>query len=189
MHCDKHLDRDRVLPHPVAWTEVPGSTAETARPLVQRPARSSTTAMLLRRGSAGSAIRAPAFWFFEYYGPMIESGYFFSVPRVAVGSTSNWCTPSPLLAPGIGMPEPVRGARGRALRLGLADRCSAAMPFSRRRDVLAPGLRHPGKRPFSFRHITLYWRLRGLFDAWRGKTTWEKFARVGFRTETEAARG
>jgi hypothetical protein len=43
--------------------------------------------------------------------------------------------------------------------------------------------------PFSFRHITLYWRLRGLLDASRGKTTWEEIARVGFRTETEAARG
>ncbi len=43
--------------------------------------------------------------------------------------------------------------------------------------------------PFSFRHITLYWRLRGLLDASRGKTTWEEIAREGFRTETEAARG
>ena len=24
-------------------------------------------------------------------------------------------------------------------------------------------------------------RLRGLWNAWRGKTGWEKFARVGFR--------
>ncbi|HKH83007.1 MAG TPA: hypothetical protein VKA25_04910, partial [Gemmatimonadales bacterium] len=29
--------------------------------------------------------------------------------------------------------------------------------------------------------LTLYWRLRGLWDAWRGRTGWEKFARVGFR--------
>ena len=34
---------------------------------------------------------------------------------------------------------------------------------------------------FGFRQLTLYWRLRGLWDAWRGKTAWEKFARVGFR--------
>jgi hypothetical protein len=32
-----------------------------------------------------------------------------------------------------------------------------------------------------FRQLTVYWRLRGLWDAWRGKTGWEKFERVGFR--------
>jgi hypothetical protein len=33
---------------------------------------------------------------------------------------------------------------------------------------------------FGYRQLTLYWRLRGLWDAWRGKTGWEKFGRVGF---------
>jgi hypothetical protein len=33
------------------------------------------------------------------------------------------------------------------------------------------------------------WRLRGLFDAWRGKTGWEKFARVGFREGVAPAHG
>jgi hypothetical protein len=42
---------------------------------------------------------------------------------------------------------------------------------------------------FGFRQLTLYWRLRGLWDAWRGKKGWEKFARVGFREGTAAARG
>ena len=59
-----------------------------------------------------------------------------------------------------------------------------------RRDVLGLlGYGIVANVPVGFRHVTLCWRLRGLLDAWRGKTTWEKFARVGFRTETEAARG
>jgi hypothetical protein len=41
---------------------------------------------------------------------------------------------------------------------------------------------------FGFRQLTLYWRLRGLWDAWRGKRGWEKFARVGFTKEPEAQR-
>jgi hypothetical protein len=31
-----------------------------------------------------------------------------------------------------------------------------------------------------FRQLTVYWRLRGLWDAGRGKTGGEKFDRVGF---------
>ena len=38
------------------------------------------------------------------------------------------------------------------------------------------------------RQLTLYWRLRGLWDAGRGKRVWEKFARVGFPKEPEAQR-
>jgi len=40
-----------------------------------------------------------------------------------------------------------------------------------------------------YRQLTLYWRLRGLWDAWRGKTGWEKFGRVGFRPREVAAPG
>jgi hypothetical protein len=73
---------------------------------------------------------------------------------------------------------------------GPADRMQRGLPFGRRRDVrVLPGYAMLENVPFSFRHITLYWRLRGLRAVWRGKTTWEEFAQVGFRTETEGARG
>lgn len=42
---------------------------------------------------------------------------------------------------------------------------------------------------FGYRQLTLYWRVRGLWDAWRGKTGWEKFARVGFREGVVPAHG
>ena len=38
-----------------------------------------------------------------------------------------------------------------------------------------------------FRQLTLYWRLRGLLDAWRGKTDWEKFGRLGFQVSGRRA--
>lgn len=41
---------------------------------------------------------------------------------------------------------------------------------------------------FGFRQLMLYRRLRGLWDARRGKRGWEKFARVGFTKEPEGRR-
>ncbi|MDF3052280.1 MAG: hypothetical protein K0S19_385, partial [Geminicoccaceae bacterium] len=42
---------------------------------------------------------------------------------------------------------------------------------------------------FGYRQLTLYWRVRGLLDAWRGKTGSEKFSRVSFRSATASAHG
>ncbi|MFI5210245.1 MAG: hypothetical protein ACHQ2E_07370 [Gemmatimonadales bacterium] len=41
---------------------------------------------------------------------------------------------------------------------------------------------------FGFRQLTLYRRLRGPWDAWRGTRGWEKSAGVGFTKEPEAQR-
>jgi hypothetical protein len=74
-------------------------------------------------------------------------------------------------------------------RLGLADRLQRGLlPFNRRRDVLIL-LAYAVLENFGYRQLTLYWRLRGLWDAWRGKTGWEKFARVGFREGVAPAHG
>jgi hypothetical protein len=74
-------------------------------------------------------------------------------------------------------------------RFGLADRLQRGLlPFSRRRDVLIL-LLYAVLENFGYRQLTLYWRLRGLWDAWRGKTGWEKFARVGFREGVSPAHG
>jgi hypothetical protein len=63
----------------------------------------------------------------------------------------------------------------------LADRLQRRLlPFTRRREVLIL-LGYAVLENFGYRQLTLYWRLRGLWDAWRGKTGWEKFSRVGFR--------
>jgi hypothetical protein len=74
-------------------------------------------------------------------------------------------------------------------RYGLADRLQRRLlPFSRRREVLTL-LVYAVLENFGYRQLTIYWRLRGLWDAWRGKTGWEKFARVGFRPGEAPAHG
>jgi hypothetical protein len=74
-------------------------------------------------------------------------------------------------------------------RFGLADRLQRGLlPFSRRRDVLIL-LLYAVLENFGYRQLTLYWRLRGLWDAWRGKTGWEKFPRVGLREGGSPAHG
>jgi hypothetical protein len=74
-------------------------------------------------------------------------------------------------------------------RFGLADRHQRGLlPFGRRRDVLIL-LLYAVLENFGYRQLTLYWRVRGLWDAWRGKTGWEKFARVGFREGVVPAHG
>jgi len=71
-------------------------------------------------------------------------------------------------------------------RYGLADRLQRhLLPFSRRGEVLIL-LLYAVLENLGYRQLTLYWRLRGLWDAWRGKTGWEKFGRVGFRPEAAA---
>ena len=71
---------------------------------------------------------------------------------------------------------------------GLADRLQRGLlPFNRKRDVLIL-LGYAVLENFFWRPLTLYWRLRGLWDAWRGKSGWEKFARQGFQKHPEAQR-
>jgi hypothetical protein len=133
----------------------------------------------------------PAFWVFEYLGPLVElSGYvlilfLYCMERVLGYRFINydylWAF---LLASlGYGMLVNVFAVLVGAwrFRIGLADRLQRGLlPFGRRRDVLIL-LVYALLENFGYRQLTLYWRLRGLWDAWRGKTGWEKFGRVGFR--------
>jgi cellulose synthase/poly-beta-1,6-N-acetylglucosamine synthase-like glycosyltransferase len=204
---DKLKDR-RVafLPHPVAWTEVPESleSLRKQRGRWYRGLRESLfyhRDMLFRKkyGRIGW-FALPAFWLFEYYGPVIElAGYCFFAIFLIVEflfhqPVINWDYARAFLLVSLGWGVLVNvfavlvGAW--RFRYGLADRMQRGLlPFNRKRDVLIllmygviEGL------PFSFRHLTLWWRLRGLWDAWRGKNTWEKFARVGFTKEPEVHR-
>ena len=72
---------------------------------------------------------------------------------------------------------------------GLADRLQRRLlPFGRRSEVLIL-LLYAVLENLGYRQLTLYWRLRGLWDAWRGKTGWEKFGSVGFRPGEAPAHG
>jgi cellulose synthase/poly-beta-1,6-N-acetylglucosamine synthase-like glycosyltransferase len=192
-----HQRRIAFLPHPVAWTEVP-ETLESLRKQRGRWYRGLREslyyhrAMLWRRkfGRIGW-FALPSFWIFEYYGPLVElAGYllvlFLFVMEEVLGHrflNYDYLWAFLLASLGYGILVNLMAVLVGAwrFRFGLADRLQRGLlPFSRRRDVVIL-LLYAVMENLGFRQLTLYWRLRGLWDAWRGKTGWEKFARVGFR--------
>lgn len=193
------------LPHPVAWTEVPESFASLRKQRGRwyRGLRESLRyhrAMMWRRkyGRIGW-FALPASWLFEYYGPLVEiAGYLcllflLVMERVLDYPLVNYPYLWAFLLASLGYGVLVNilavlvGAW--RFRYGLADRLQRhLLPFSRRREVLIL-LAYAVLENFGYRQLTLYWRVRGLWDAWRGKTGWEKFARVGFRPGAAPAHG
>ena len=187
------------LPHPVAWTEVPEQleSLRKQRGRWHRGLRESLhyhREMLFDRkyGRIGW-FALPTFWLFEYWGPLIElAGYAFLVfflllDWLAGIQLLNYAYAAAffLVSLGYGILVNVFGVLVGAwrFRFGMVDRLQAGLlPFSKRREVFILLLYAVLEMlPFSYRHLTLYWRMRGLVDAWRGKKGWEKFARVGFK--------
>jgi cellulose synthase/poly-beta-1,6-N-acetylglucosamine synthase-like glycosyltransferase len=192
------------LPHPVAWTEVPEKldSLRKQRGRWYRGLRESLfyhRDMLFRRkyGRIGW-FALPSFWLFEYYGPMIEfCGYLFVAVFLVMEQlfdvkiiNRQYAVAFLLASLGWGTLVNVFAVLVGAwrFRYGLADRLQRGLlPFNRKRDVLIL-LGYAVLENFFWRFLTLYWRLRGLWDAWRGKSGWEKFARVGFQKHPEPAR-
>jgi cellulose synthase/poly-beta-1,6-N-acetylglucosamine synthase-like glycosyltransferase len=202
---DKLRDRRiAFLPHPVAWTEVPEQleSLRKQRGRWYRGLRESLfyhRDMLFRRkfGRIGW-FALPTFWLFEYYGPMIEvAGYGFVISFLLIERLFHvhvidrrYAVAFLLASLGWGLLVNVFAVLVGAwrFRFGLADRLQRGLlPFERRRDVFLL-LGYAVLENFFWRLLTLYWRLRGLWDAWRGKSGWEKFARQGFQKQPEAAR-
>jgi cellulose synthase/poly-beta-1,6-N-acetylglucosamine synthase-like glycosyltransferase len=200
-----HDRRIAFLPHPVAWTEVP-ETLESLRKQRGRWYRGLRESLFYHRAMLGRSrygrigwFALPAFWAFEYYGPLVElAGYclvlfLFLVERLFGRPFINYDYLWAFLLASLGYGVLVNvfavlvGAW--RFRFGLADRLQRGLlPFGRPRDVLIL-LLYAVLENFGYRQLTLYWRLRGLWDAWRGKTDWEKFARVGFRAGAAPAHG
>ena len=192
-----HDRRIAFLPHPVAWTEVP-ETFESLRKQRGRWYRGLRESLRYHRAMLGRSkfgrigwFALPAFWLFEYYGPLVEvAGYVFILFLFLMEwlwglQLIGWPYLLAFLLASLGYGVLVNvlavlvGAW--RFRYGLADRLQRRLlPFSRRREVLIL-LLYAVLENFGYRQLTLYWRLRGLWDAWRGKTGWEKFSRVGFR--------
>ena len=203
---DKLQDRRiAFLPHPVAWTEVP-ETLESLRKQRGRWYRGLREslryhrAMLWRRkyGRIGW-FALPTFWVFEYLGPLVElGGYLLVLFLLGMGKLLGyqfinyqylWAFLLASLGYGVAVNVLAVLVGAWRFRFGLADRLQRGLlPFSRRRDVLIL-LLYAVLENVGYRQLTLYWRLRGLWDAWRGKTGWEKFARVGFREGAAPAHG
>jgi cellulose synthase/poly-beta-1,6-N-acetylglucosamine synthase-like glycosyltransferase len=202
---DKLRDR-RVafLPHPVAWTEVP-ERLDSLRKQRGRWYRGLRESLFYHRSMLFNTkygrigwFALPTFWVFEYYGPIIEaSGYLFvatlAILELGFGlPVMNWQYFVAFLVASLCWGTMVNvfavlvGAW--RFRYGLADRLQRALlPFGRRRDVLIL-LGYAVLENLFWRWLTLYWRLRGLNDAWRGKQGWEKFARQGFQKHPEPVR-
>lgn len=195
---DKLLDRRiAFLPHPVAWTEVP-ETIESLRKQRGRWYRGLRESLRYHRAMLGRRkygrigwFALPAFWVFEYLGPIVELSGYVLVLLLAIMDRVldvrlihyDYLWAFLLASLGYGMLVNVFAVLVGAwrFRFGLADRLQRGLlPFSRRREVLIL-LAYAVLENLGYRQLTLYWRLRGLWDAWRGKTGWEKFARVGFR--------
>jgi cellulose synthase/poly-beta-1,6-N-acetylglucosamine synthase-like glycosyltransferase len=192
-----HHRRIAFLPHPVAWTEVP-ETFESLRKQRGRWYRGLRESLRYHRAMLGRSkygrigwFALPAFWLFEYYGPLIEiAGYLFIAFLFGLGLLLDrsflsypYLAAFLLVSLGYGVLVNLLAVLVGAwrFRYGLADRLQRhLLPFSRRGEVLTL-LLYAVLENFGYRQMTLYWRLRGLWDAWRGKTGWEKFGRVGFR--------
>jgi cellulose synthase/poly-beta-1,6-N-acetylglucosamine synthase-like glycosyltransferase len=189
------------LPHPVAWTEVP-ENLDSLRKQRGRWYRGLRESLIYHRqmlfrpqyGRIGW-FALPTFWLFEYYGPLVElAGYTFIVLyyllELLLGHqfiNYQYFWAFLLVSLGYGILVNVFAVLVGAwrFRFGLADRLQRGLlPFSRRRDV-GILLAYAVLENLGFRQLTLWWRLRGLWDAWRGKTGWEKFARVGFQVEEQ----
>ena len=60
------------------------------------------------------------------------------------------------------------------------ERGSSLLQYRDRRH-LAVLLAYAFLENFGYRQLTLWWRIRGMWDYYFGKTGWEKFERKGFR--------
>jgi cellulose synthase/poly-beta-1,6-N-acetylglucosamine synthase-like glycosyltransferase len=200
-----HQRRIAFLPHPVAWTEVP-ETFESLRKQRGRWYRGLRESLRYHRAMLWDPkygrigwFALPAFWLFEYYGPLLEIvGYGFVLLLLLVQLLTGhqliditYLLAFLLASLGYGVLVNVLSVLVGAwrFRYGLADRLHRQLlPFTRRREVLIL-LLYAVLENFGYRQLTLYWRLRGLWDAWRGKTDWEKFGRLGFSPDEVAANG
>ena len=200
-----HGRRIVFLPHPVAWTEVPETfqSLRKQRGRWYRGLRESLRyhrAMLMRSkyGRIGW-FAIPAFWLFEYFGPLIEVAGYVALLFLLIMETvleqplvnHDYLWAFLLVSLGYGILVNIFAVLVGAwrFRYGLADRLQRRLlPFGRRSEVLLL-LAYAVLENFGYRQLTLYWRLRGLWDAWQGKTGWEKFARVGFRAGAAPAHG
>jgi cellulose synthase/poly-beta-1,6-N-acetylglucosamine synthase-like glycosyltransferase len=185
------------LPHPVAWTEVP-ETLDSLRKQRGRWYRGLRESLRYHRGMLCRRqygrigwFALPAFWVFEYLGPLVELGGYglllvlFIMERVLhyplISYPYLWAFLLASLGYGVAVNLFAVLVGAWRFRFGLADRLQRGLlPFGSRREIVNL-LLYAVLENFGYRQLTLYWRLRGLFDAWRGKTGWEKFARVGFR--------
>lgn len=189
---EKGLDR-RIgyTPHPLCWTEAP-ETFESLGKQRNRWTRGLVEtlvyhrAMLFRRRYGRIGMFAyPFFLLFELLGAPLEFLGYLSVPVFfALGLLSleffagfflasvAYGTLVSVLALSAGAwSERVEAARGAG---------SSLIHYGRRSDLLIL-MGYAFLENWGYRQINLWWRVRGIWDYYFGKTGWEKFGRKGFQ--------
>lgn len=180
----KHLREQKIpydipfIPDPVAWTEVPSDLRTHGRQR-ERWHRGLIVTMLTHRrlllnpkyGRIG-LITMPFFFFGEMLAPAIELlGYILTLLGFLLGLLSAQFALLFLLV-----------ALGYQMFLSIwaviLEETTFHM-YGRFRDFLRM-LGYAIAEPFGYRQITVYWRLRGFWNALRGLTHWGEMRRTGF---------
>jgi cellulose synthase/poly-beta-1,6-N-acetylglucosamine synthase-like glycosyltransferase len=166
------------IPDPVAWTEVPSDLRTHGRQR-ERWHRGLIVTMFTHRrlllnpkyGRIG-LITMPFFFFGEMLAPVIElAGYVLTLLGFVLGLLSPQFALLFLLV-----------ALGYQMFLSIWAVILEETTFhvyGRFRDFLRM-LGYAIAEPFGYRQLTVYWRLRGFWNALRGLTHWGEMRRTGF---------
>jgi cellulose synthase/poly-beta-1,6-N-acetylglucosamine synthase-like glycosyltransferase len=166
------------LPDPVCWTEVPESLKILGRQR-NRWQRGLIDSLLIHRrmmlnpryGTIGM-IAFPYFVFFEMLAPVIEmSGYIIIPVSYASGMVS---------LPFFALFLTVAILTGVILSTGAVVLEELYYRRYPKTSDIARLLAAAFLENFGYRQLTLWWRLRGFWDYFSGKTAWGQMARKGF---------
>lgn len=165
-------------PDPVAWTEVPetlaslrGQRGRWHRGLTDVLARHRRMIANPRYGRLGLLVM-PYFTLVELLGPVVEAaGLVALVVALALGAV-NWPFAVVFVL--------VAYAWGMVLSLtAVVIEHAAGTRYPRPRDKALLAL-WAGVESFGYRQLTVWWRLRGLVDHFRGASSWGTMERRGF---------
>ncbi len=169
-----------LVPDPVAWTEVPSDLGTLSRQR-ERWHRGLILTMIAHRdmqlrpryGPLGF-VHAPFFVLGEMLAPVVEVvGYVFTILGIALGVIS-WSFAGLFLAAALGY--------GLLLTFWAIVLEQATFRMYRRRGDFARLLGCALLEPLGYRQLTVLWRLRGFWNAWRGSQSWGEMRRYGFET-------
>lgn len=169
-----------LIPDPVAWTEAPPDFKTLARQR-ERWHRGLIVAMATHRdmlfrpryGPIGF-VHIPFFILGEMLAPVVElTGYLFTIIGIAIGAIS-WAFAGVFLLAALGY--------GLMLTLWAIVLEQATFRMYRRPADFARLLLCTLLEPLGYRQLTVLWRLKGFWNAWRGTESWGEMKRYGFET-------
>lgn len=169
-----------LVPDPVAWTEVPADIGTLSRQR-ERWHRGLIMTMITHRdmlfrpryGPLGF-LHVPFFILGEMMAPVVELvGYIFTIIGISIGAIS-WAFAGLFLMAALGY--------GLTLTLWAIVLEQATFRMYRRPGDFARLLGCALLEPLGYRQLTVLWRLRGFWNAWRGSESWGEMRRYGFET-------